>query len=84
MAGLCEHYPNKPIKVISDSAPGSAVDVTFRMAQRICPRYKNCQVHPRYDRNLACVNATAIGAPHGSKPHDRLDHAELCYAEPVL
>jgi tripartite-type tricarboxylate transporter receptor subunit TctC len=39
MAGLCEHYPNKPIKVISDSAPGSAVDVTFRMAQRICPRY---------------------------------------------
>jgi tripartite-type tricarboxylate transporter receptor subunit TctC len=24
-------YPNKPIKVISDSAPGSAVDVTFRM-----------------------------------------------------
>ena len=24
-------YPNKPIKVISDSAPGSAVDVTFRL-----------------------------------------------------
>ena len=24
-------YPNKPIKIISDSAPGSAVDVTFRM-----------------------------------------------------
>jgi tripartite-type tricarboxylate transporter receptor subunit TctC len=24
-------YPNKPIKVISDSAPGSAVDVAFRM-----------------------------------------------------
>ena len=24
-------YPNKPIQVISDSAPGSAVDVTFRM-----------------------------------------------------
>jgi tripartite-type tricarboxylate transporter receptor subunit TctC len=24
-------YPNRPIKVISDSAPGSAVDVTFRM-----------------------------------------------------
>src|SRR5690349_22787944 len=24
-------YPNKPIKVISDSAPGSAVDVSFRM-----------------------------------------------------
>jgi tripartite-type tricarboxylate transporter receptor subunit TctC len=24
-------YPNKPIKVISDSAPGSAIDVTFRM-----------------------------------------------------
>ena len=24
-------YPNKPIKIISDSAPGSAVDVSFRM-----------------------------------------------------
>lgn len=24
-------YPDKPIRVISDSAPGSAVDVTFRM-----------------------------------------------------
>jgi tripartite-type tricarboxylate transporter receptor subunit TctC len=24
-------YPNKPIRVISDSAPGGAVDVTFRM-----------------------------------------------------
>jgi tripartite-type tricarboxylate transporter receptor subunit TctC len=28
---LADDYPNKPIKVISDSAPGSAVDVTFRM-----------------------------------------------------
>jgi tripartite-type tricarboxylate transporter receptor subunit TctC len=26
-----EDYPNKPIRIISDSAPGSAVDVTFRM-----------------------------------------------------
>jgi tripartite-type tricarboxylate transporter receptor subunit TctC len=26
-----DDYPNKPIRVISDSAPGSAVDVTFRM-----------------------------------------------------
>ncbi len=24
-------YPNKPIRIISDSAPGSAIDVTFRM-----------------------------------------------------
>lgn len=28
---LADDYPNKPIKVISDSAPGSAVDVAFRM-----------------------------------------------------
>jgi tripartite-type tricarboxylate transporter receptor subunit TctC len=28
---LADDYPNKPIKVISDSAPGSAIDVTFRM-----------------------------------------------------
>jgi tripartite-type tricarboxylate transporter receptor subunit TctC len=28
---VADDYPNKPIKVISDSAPGSAVDVTFRM-----------------------------------------------------
>jgi tripartite-type tricarboxylate transporter receptor subunit TctC len=28
---FANEYPNKPIKVISDSAPGSAVDVTFRM-----------------------------------------------------
>jgi tripartite-type tricarboxylate transporter receptor subunit TctC len=28
---LADDYPNRPIKVISDSAPGSAVDVTFRM-----------------------------------------------------
>lgn len=26
-----DDYPNKPIKIISDSAPGSAVDVTFRL-----------------------------------------------------
>ncbi len=26
-----EDYPTKPIRIISDSAPGSAVDVTFRM-----------------------------------------------------
>jgi tripartite-type tricarboxylate transporter receptor subunit TctC len=26
-----DDYPNKPIRIISDSAPGSAVDVTFRM-----------------------------------------------------
>ena len=26
-----EDYPNKPIRIISDSAPGSAVDVTFRI-----------------------------------------------------
>jgi tripartite-type tricarboxylate transporter receptor subunit TctC len=28
---FANEYPNKPIKVISESAPGSAVDVTFRM-----------------------------------------------------
>jgi tripartite-type tricarboxylate transporter receptor subunit TctC len=28
---FADDYPNKPIKVISDSAPGSAIDVTFRM-----------------------------------------------------
>jgi tripartite-type tricarboxylate transporter receptor subunit TctC len=27
-----DDYPSKPIRIISDSAPGSAVDVTFRMA----------------------------------------------------
>ena len=26
-----DDYPNKPVRIISDSAPGSAVDVTFRM-----------------------------------------------------
>ena len=26
-----DDYPSKPIRIISDSAPGSAVDVTFRM-----------------------------------------------------
>jgi tripartite-type tricarboxylate transporter receptor subunit TctC len=26
-----DDYPNRPIRVISDSAPGSAVDVTFRL-----------------------------------------------------
>jgi tripartite-type tricarboxylate transporter receptor subunit TctC len=26
-----DHYPNKPVRIISDSAPGSAVDVTFRI-----------------------------------------------------
>ena len=26
-----DDYPNKPIRIISDSAPGSAVDVTFRV-----------------------------------------------------
>ena len=28
---FADDYPNKPIKVISDSAPGSAIDVMFRM-----------------------------------------------------
>jgi tripartite-type tricarboxylate transporter receptor subunit TctC len=28
---FADEYPNKPIKVISDSAPGSAIDVAFRM-----------------------------------------------------
>jgi tripartite-type tricarboxylate transporter receptor subunit TctC len=28
---LADDYPNKPIRIISDSAPGSAVDVTFRV-----------------------------------------------------
>ena len=28
---VADDYPNKPIKVISDSAPGSAIDVAFRM-----------------------------------------------------
>jgi tripartite-type tricarboxylate transporter receptor subunit TctC len=27
---LADDYPNKPIKVISDSAPGSAIDVAFQ------------------------------------------------------
>ncbi len=31
MAQAGTDYPNKPIRIISDSAPGSAVDVTFRM-----------------------------------------------------
>jgi tripartite-type tricarboxylate transporter receptor subunit TctC len=26
-----DDYPNKPVRIISDSAPGSSVDVTFRM-----------------------------------------------------
>src|ERR1700730_17678298 len=26
-----DDYPNKPIRIISDSAPGSAIDVTFRI-----------------------------------------------------
>jgi tripartite-type tricarboxylate transporter receptor subunit TctC len=30
-AAFADDYPNKPIKVISDSAPGSAIDVMFRM-----------------------------------------------------
>jgi tripartite-type tricarboxylate transporter receptor subunit TctC len=30
-SGQADDYPNKPIRIISDSAPGSAVDVTFRM-----------------------------------------------------
>jgi tripartite-type tricarboxylate transporter receptor subunit TctC len=30
-AAQADDYPNKPIRIISDSAPGSAVDVTFRM-----------------------------------------------------
>lgn len=29
---FADDYPSKPIKVISDSAPGSAIDVAFRMA----------------------------------------------------
>jgi tripartite-type tricarboxylate transporter receptor subunit TctC len=28
---LAQDYPSKPIRIISDSAPGSAIDVTFRM-----------------------------------------------------
>jgi tripartite-type tricarboxylate transporter receptor subunit TctC len=28
---LAQDYPTKPIRIISDSAPGSAIDVTFRM-----------------------------------------------------
>ena len=28
---FADDYPNKPIKVISDSAPGSAIDAAFRM-----------------------------------------------------
>ncbi len=31
LAAGADDYPNKPIRIISDSAPGSAVDVTFRM-----------------------------------------------------
>jgi tripartite-type tricarboxylate transporter receptor subunit TctC len=31
MPAHADEYPDKPIRVISDSAPGSAVDVTFRM-----------------------------------------------------
>lgn len=31
MPAQADDYPNKPIRIISDSAPGSAVDVTFRM-----------------------------------------------------
>ncbi len=31
LASRADDYPSKPIRIISDSAPGSAVDVTFRM-----------------------------------------------------
>ncbi len=31
VAARADDYPNKPIRIISNSAPGSAVDVTFRM-----------------------------------------------------
>jgi hypothetical protein len=30
-----DDYPNKPVRIISDSATGSAVDVTFRIVMRI-------------------------------------------------
>ena len=30
-APAADDYPNKPVRIISDSAPGSAVDVTFRI-----------------------------------------------------
>ena len=30
-AAAAEHYPDRPVKIISDSAPGSAVDVTLRI-----------------------------------------------------
>ena len=30
-SAFADDYPSKPIKVISDSAPGSAIDVAFRM-----------------------------------------------------
>jgi tripartite-type tricarboxylate transporter receptor subunit TctC len=30
-SALAQDYPSKPIRIISDSAPGSAIDVTFRM-----------------------------------------------------
>jgi tripartite-type tricarboxylate transporter receptor subunit TctC len=31
LSAQADDYPSKPIRIISDSAPGSAVDVTFRM-----------------------------------------------------
>ncbi|MGB6537030.1 MAG: tripartite tricarboxylate transporter substrate binding protein [Xanthobacteraceae bacterium] len=41
-----DDYPSKPIRVISDSAPGSAVDVTFRMIMNRLGKVLGQQIVP--------------------------------------
>jgi tripartite-type tricarboxylate transporter receptor subunit TctC len=41
-----DDYPNKPIRIISDSAPGSAVDVTFRVVMERLGKELGQQIVP--------------------------------------
>src|SRR2546430_5681011 len=66
-----EDYPTRPVKIISDSAPGSAVDVTLRMVADRLGQLWGQQVLP--------VNQPGAG---GDRKSTRLNssHSQISYA----
>jgi tripartite-type tricarboxylate transporter receptor subunit TctC len=65
-----EDYPSKPIRIISDSAPGSAVDATFRMVMDRLGAVLGQQIVP--------VDQPGASGSIAARATDRLD--EIAFA----
>ena len=67
-AAQAQDYPTRPVKIISDSAPGSAVDVTLRMVADRLGQIWGQQVLPLNQPGgggIISARAAAESAPDG-------------------